>query len=256
MLATYLSSEEDALVELVRGEHWNEAQLLCRKCSRADLIETHLRPGVVAACAAATESFSSLEGMFERHLARLTSLRKAKAERARLIELGVVGEDGLVGDVDLFSDTTSVRGSSVTSSRRSRSSASSRTSARSAKNRRKEKQKHFSLREGGRFEEEALVHEIKRLATQAESSCGKTRALCLAAVAVGEFKSGREAQSALNSLLSRIKKLLLAVWPPKPPPETLEEEIAVEIAKITPPVFTKSSWMVSALGVDEVSSSQ
>jgi len=103
--------------------------------------------------------------------------------------------------------------SRVSSSKKTRSTQASRSTARSSKNRRKQAAKQFSLREGGAFEEQALVHELKRLIDQAQNCRQETRATLLAAVALGELAVAQSAQTALSCLLDLMNHEHPNIWP-------------------------------------------
>lgn len=149
----------------------------------------------------------------------------------------------LLEDADLYSDASSVMSSRHSSSKKSRSSQSSRSTARSSKNRRKQAAKRFSLKEGGVHEEEALLHELKRLIEQVHACRQDTRATLLVAIGFGAIRVALSAQDRLSTALGFINEAVPKIWPPPAFDETsMEPESEDGAPKVLAPLLTEVKW--------------
>ena len=164
----YMDDVERAVVLRIKAKQWSLALMGARKGKRQDLIQTHLQPAVVADADAfcfgfGNETEDGMLAQFIKHSDRLLVCRKEKAERLLEDEF----EERLEQGSDLYSETTSMTGSTRTrSSQKSRSSRSSSKSGKSRSSKMTHRSKRrmdrakTSLREGGQFEEQALMQHL------------------------------------------------------------------------------------------------
>ncbi|GFO49807.1 elongator complex protein 1, partial [Plakobranchus ocellatus] len=157
VLIEYAEDYEEAVVALVEGCHWREALRQVYRFKRTDLIDTHVLPAIQESWEHFTDMLASQRELFVRHKARLQVVRAQKEKAAAELLDGTAEYND--AEADLFSDTTSVTGASVTSltsSNSSRSTVFTKGSG-SARTKRKADNKRWSLKEGSANEEFALV---------------------------------------------------------------------------------------------------
>jgi hypothetical protein len=166
--------------------------------------------------------FAELAMLCQRRADRLMEVRCLKLERAKQAALGHESPDGdweaaVVGrlgrDADLFSEASTVR--SRTSHGSSHGSQHSRkSSSKSSRGQRRHEAKKFSLKEGGVFEEEALLHELARIAqvvTAAGPPLGET---FLAAVELELAALAARAQAAYEKACAAVASAVARAWQP------------------------------------------
>jgi elongator complex protein 1 len=157
----------DAVDYYAQAELWSDAV-------RVGLCHGHpvtaVKTGLLTHLNGLKAQLISLKESLYKHTERLYDVRETKLQLAKEDALGLHDEDDefdFAQDSDLYSQASSVRSRASGSSRGSRSSK--RSSTRSAKSRRRNEAKKYSLKVGGVFEEEALMHELSRLSAVLES---------------------------------------------------------------------------------------
>lgn len=207
----YAKDAEEAIVTLIDGGFWDESLRLMYKYNRTDFIESNLKDAIVAAFDSQMESLKSFHADFNRHKNRLFVVREEK-QKARL---EILEDDSCPANVDLYSDASSVAVDSVlshsTSSSSQRSASSShfsRSTGRSSRNRRKDERKKWSLKEGSRYEECALVDALGKIITHVDTLRGDIRCLLLVLVQFNYDCKAAELQDFYDSFLTTIEKAL------------------------------------------------
>ena len=212
----YASNIEEAIVTLVEGCHWEEALRLMYKHGRTDFIETNLKPSLLESFQNQTSLIEKLKKDFDHHRARLAIVREQK-EKARL-ELLEADGDG-VADADLFSDTSSATGMSVTfsqlSSTDSQSSRTSKSSGRSGKSRRKANRRKWTLREGSANENLALVEALHQIVSQTQQLMLDTGALLKMLMFFHHDNEAFKLQKELQEFLSIVDSAKSEIWDPE-----------------------------------------
>ncbi|KAI9189144.1 putative elongator complex protein 1 [Blastocladiella emersonii ATCC 22665] len=164
VLLEHAGDIEAAMADLVRGSCWAEAVRVARTHDRADLVDTHVRPGVAAAHAAMLGHLGEIRGDLEARVVRLAECRAEKLAQLRALE--TAGYDPALNNVDAMSDTTSMLSTFTGLTLASGtvvSSRSSRSNARSGKQRRKNERKRHAGRKGSVYEEEYLLESSRRV---------------------------------------------------------------------------------------------
>ena len=215
VLRDWCQDEEEALAVLVRGCHWTEAVTLVRNISREDLVETHLGPGLLERREKLMASIQSLIDQVSRHVARLEVVITARRQDAGDIGVGeeIIEMDRNVEDAEMFSDTTSFRGS-VTSTVKSTSTLKTRTTTRSksSKNRRKQERKIYTTKEGSLYEDVGIIAAIHDLISSVPLVREEIREVVRAAVDIGRENLVPDTQARMEELLALIDRVSPSVW--------------------------------------------
>ena len=85
VLIDYAEDVEEAVVNLLEGSLWEEALRLIYFHRRTDLLETHLKPGLVEAHASQMSLFEELRSTYVRHASRLAVVRETKRQKQNAI---------------------------------------------------------------------------------------------------------------------------------------------------------------------------
>lgn len=214
----YMDDPERAVVMQIQAQEWPRAAMLAMKHKRSDLMETHYTPALLEAHATFTEGFGEGEGLlgqFQKHAARIVVVRQEKLVRQ---EADAFGHDAGVEGDDLYSDTTSITGTrsrksgssrSTTSSKRSSGSKNSRMTHRS---KRRQERKKTSLREGGAFEEAALLEALAKIMLQVEGSKTTVPKLVDGLCYIGKRAKAAEAEQLLATLLATFAEKYELIW--------------------------------------------
>jgi elongator complex protein 1 len=101
--ADYAKDIEEAVDCLIKGNHWQEAIRVSYVHQRPDLIETHVKPGLLEGCAQFEEDIDEMATQFNKQQPRLKELRATKPEQNPDLP-----PDESLDNIDMFSDTTSM----------------------------------------------------------------------------------------------------------------------------------------------------
>ncbi|GAB1600612.1 putative elongator complex protein 1 [Argonauta hians] len=197
----YVEDIEEAIVTLIDGNLWAESLRLMCKYKRQDFIETNLKAAIVTACNNEMESLENYFSNFKHYMKRLAIVREQK-QKARL---DMYEDEGLLNNADLYSDTSSVMSSYSQSSRKT-SSLISGSTGRSSRNRRKMEKKKWSLKEGSRFEEFALVDELGKIIKQVDMLRADTHSLLLVLIQFHFESKAEQLQDFYDNFLQHIEK--------------------------------------------------
>ena len=133
----------------------------------------------------------------EKHKERLKVVRQLKKER----KIDGSGDDF----IDNMSEASSV-------SERTGTSRTSRTSRTTSKNKRKDEKKKRSLREGGPYEDLALLDTLKNIYRQVESLTDEAGHLLKFLLKFRMMEVGRELQSSMGKLLTDCDRKKSEIW--------------------------------------------
>lgn len=136
----------------------------------------------------------------------MTTIRREQVERKQHDNYGGGGDD-----CDMFSDTTSLHSSRV-SSTGSRNTAKTH---RSSKNRRKHERKLLSLKPGNPFEDIALIDALHTTACKAFDHQLSVRGVARALIDLHLDAEGAELQRVFGKLLKTIRDGLDEIWIPE-----------------------------------------
>ncbi|XP_063235576.1 elongator complex protein 1 [Bacillus rossius redtenbacheri] len=205
ILAELLGHTEESVAMLARGCLWPRAVWAALRAGRPDLLETHIKPGLLEHQKQMLSQLETSRELFSRHKTRLAVVRKMQ-------KLQLQDEtEPAHPDCDLFSDTSTIMGSSAASSR----SRSSTRTFRSSKSRRKQERKLLSLKEGSQFEDLALIRSLHELVTSAVKAKSEVRGLCQQLVHFEYDQQASDLQQALESLLQEMQQSLADIWSPE-----------------------------------------
>ncbi|XP_071964263.1 elongator complex protein 1-like [Antedon mediterranea] len=216
VLEEYADDHEDAIATLICGAVWEEALRLMYKHKRTDIIETNLKPALKERCQEHVESIVSVREEFENHKARLAVVRENKERVQNDLLDDVAGNNP---DTDLYSETSSITGSTFAGSTGTRSTftayseANSRISGRSAKNKRKAASKRRSLRQGSEEEDLALLEELQQIYKNIDGLKGEIGSLLKMLVLFHFEKDAQILQSSLYDMLKLLEKSTCEIWP-------------------------------------------
>uniref|UniRef100_UPI00358E7191 elongator complex protein 1 n=1 Tax=Myxine glutinosa TaxID=7769 RepID=UPI00358E7191 len=206
VLDQYAGDYEAAVVVLIEGHAWEEALRLVHKYSRLDLVETHLMPALLEACAEQLLVLQAWRVQFERHRWRLTVVRE-KREQVDIDSPGHI-ETGL--SCDQYSDVES----NLSSLKSHYTQSNSRISGRSSKNRRKAERKKLSLKEGSANEELALLNALSTLACDADKATDEIGSLLRMLVLFSHEGEACELQETLSDMLGFMETSVADIWSP------------------------------------------
>ncbi|KAI3630061.1 hypothetical protein MIR68_011496 [Amoeboaphelidium protococcarum] len=163
----FCSDTNSAVLQYLAAHKWFDAMVLCGQNKLDDMMDTQVVNSVKSAFRIKQEEFGEIRLNFDRHLTRLSVVRQQKLDTLRLMDEQMMDElADDVGDIDLFSDiATTMTGTWNTASRRSTKSSVHSNITRMTKctSRKKEERKKVSGKEGGAYEEEYLVMQIRQL---------------------------------------------------------------------------------------------
>lgn len=167
----YAKDIEEVVDCLLKGSAWKEAERISYTHDRSDLIETHVKPGLVEGLTQFDDDLDEMMAQFHKQTARLVELRTKKPEPA----MGdPMANDESLDNIDMFSDTTSMysqftRYTNASSRVSSVSSQGSAKTKKTSKLRRKEERKRARGKKGTVFEEEYIVTSLKKLYEKASN---------------------------------------------------------------------------------------
>ncbi|XP_030756174.1 putative elongator complex protein 1 [Sitophilus oryzae] len=150
----YYCDERNKAIEVLTQERkFLQAMALAKKYNYKEVIENVIIPSIITYREDLLDRITELGDKFSEYSARLQSLREKKIYKLKQRGLEV---DGFIDNDDLHSEYGSIisRDSSL------RSSSSSLGSTQSSRNRRKQEKKKIDLREGGVFEDIALIRQL------------------------------------------------------------------------------------------------
>ena len=171
----YAKDIEEVVDCLLKGSCWKEAERVSYTFDRSDLIETHVKPGLVEGYTQLEDDMDEMMAQFHKQTARLVELRTKKPEQ---MNENPMANDESLDNIDMFSDTTSMysqftRYTNASSRVSSVSSQGSAKTRKTSKLRRKEERKRARGKKGTVFEEEYIINSLKKLYEKASNMQSK-----------------------------------------------------------------------------------
>lgn len=251
----YAKDVEEVVDCLLKGSLWKEAERISYTHDRSDLIETHVKPGLVEGYTQMEDDLDEMIAQFRKQSARLVELRTRKPEQT--VENPMANDENL-DNIDMFSDTTSMYSqfTRYTNASSRVSSVSSQGSARTRKTsklRRKEERKRARGKKGTVFEEEYIVNSLKKLYEKASNLQNDFGNLIRALVPFEYVEEARAIQEKFRAFLKELDTEAAVIFVPLQLAvslyATLEE---YEEAKNNPktiekPVMAKVDWELQIL---------
>ncbi|XP_020621181.1 elongator complex protein 1-like isoform X1 [Orbicella faveolata] len=209
VLEEYAKDPEEAIAALIDGMQWEEALRLMYKHERTDIVETHLRGALEEAFNNNMSTIEDQKGLYDKYTKRLQVVRDIKErQNVEFQESGLARDD-----TDLYSDTSSVGNNSEYGT--STSSRGTRSTGRSSKNRRKTVRKMYSLKEGSKFEDFALMEALSDITQAVSKSTDDVAALLKMLVLFDHEEQAALLQTNFQQLIATIETSIAIVWPPE-----------------------------------------
>ncbi|KAG0917728.1 hypothetical protein G6F33_001222 [Rhizopus arrhizus] len=252
----YAMDIEETVDCLLKGSFWKEAERVSYAFDRQDLVETHVKSGLVEGLTQTDEDIDEMATQFHKQTARLNELRTKKAEQK--IENPMANDESL-DNIDMFSDTTSMYSqfTRYTNASSRVSSVTSQGSARSRKTsklRRKEERKRARGKKGTVFEEEYLISSLKKLYEKASTMQTDIGNLIRALVPFGYVEEARSIQEKFEKFLNELKTSVDSIFIPLQlaislyaSPEEYEESKKEPLKPVEKPVMAKIDWKLQIL---------
>ncbi|KAH8307765.1 hypothetical protein KR044_012909, partial [Drosophila immigrans] len=175
--------------------------------------ELAIRPSLIAFVNQLKASLSADQELFVEHKLRLMDIRKRQATVDELD--GVANHDLDIAEVDLLSDTSSMRSSHYSNG--TRSTGTGKT-FRSSKNRRKHERKLLSLKPGNPFEDIALIdslhNQVSKIAHQQQQQLVHDTCKALLQLHT-EDERAAGLQQQYDSIMSMVLESLESIWTPE-----------------------------------------
>jgi len=238
VLEEYAKDPEEAIAVLIDGMHWEEALRLMYKHERTDIVETHLKGALEEAYNHHMSTIEEQKELFDKYTKRLQVVREIKERQSIEFQESGLARD----DTDLYSDTSSVGDDSEYAS--STSSRGSRSTGRSSKNRRKAASKMYSLKEGSRFEDFALMKALSDIIQTVNKSTDDVGSLLKMMVLYDREEQAVLLQSSFQQLIATIETSTSIIWPPE---ETSNSQ--TQVSQVTGPGATVNS-IIAAMRSD------
>ncbi|CAL8080638.1 unnamed protein product [Calicophoron daubneyi] len=214
----YLKEPKTATSVALDGCLWDEARRLAALYQTEDTLNKLLIPKLSEQREFLSDLIEKTHKKFDEHFQRLMALRqkhKEDAEANRLAHLrgDFVSEDAAT-ETDLFSDTSSVSGTSDSGSVDNLSllSKSTRKSGRSTKSRRKHESRKWSSKPGSKYEEVGLLRELSQSIEAGQRLFDKVECTQNALWQAGLVSEGQHIVKCMNELLTNQKMAIPFIW--------------------------------------------
>ncbi|KAJ7339625.1 hypothetical protein OS493_006030 [Desmophyllum pertusum] len=237
VLEEYAKDPEEAIAVLIDGMQWEEALRLMYKHDRRDIVETHLRGALEEAFNHHISIVEDQKELFDKYTKRLQVVREIKEQRSVEFQESGLARD----DTDLYSDTSSVGDNSEYGT--STSSRGSRSTGRSSKNRRKSARKMYSLKEGSRFEDFALMEALSDIIQTVSKSTEDVASLLKMLVLFDHEEQAALLQTNFHQLITTIEPSIDIIWPPEETSSNLNQ-----VSQVTGPGATVNSIIAAMRG--------
>ncbi|ORZ30931.1 IKI3 family-domain-containing protein [Catenaria anguillulae PL171] len=222
VLVEYVGDVEQAVEQWIKAGKWSEAERQAYLHARPDLIDTHLRPGLLAGASSMLTVLDEMRSDLHARIARLTDVRAEKKAKLAAFESGSNSgaHDPSLTNVDALSDTTSMMSTFTGLTLATASTARTSTSSRkSSKTRRKNERKRHAGKKGSIYEEEYLVDSSHKCMARIAEFVGEVRALLSGLVAAGYLAEARRVQTAyVEAIDAAIRDMKVVTDPPEPHP--------------------------------------
>uniref|UniRef100_A0A336MED4 Elongator complex protein 1 n=1 Tax=Culicoides sonorensis TaxID=179676 RepID=A0A336MED4_CULSO len=204
ILAKNYISKSLAVDVMLRGKLYDEAILECYHEKWLNRVETEIKPSLEEYMSTLMLNIQEEFDLFKKQKQRLAKIRLEKANPT-------LDDDGkfIDDDMDLYSDTSSMNSSRYT--------ASSGKTSKSSKNRRKHERKLFSLKEGSKFEDIALIDSLHKIVTKVHSTeqLKHIKTILMTATDLKLDDKARQLQNLYKNFTQSIKHSLNEIWIPE-----------------------------------------
>ncbi|XP_065059792.1 putative elongator complex protein 1 [Rhopilema esculentum] len=213
ILELYTEDYESAISAYLSGNMWQDALRVIYKARRKDIIETNFKTALEEAYKHQLEVIHTAKENFIKYKERLAVVRALKEKQHQEVA------DGLREEVenDLFSEASSVTGQSDISA----TSKGSRASGHSSKSRRKYQRKKYSLKEGSKFEDFALVEALAEIVNTVDHLQEGTASLLEMLTLFMRDGDAASLQAAYDTIFSLIKRSMKEIWSPSQSQEAI-----------------------------------
>ncbi|KAG0165594.1 hypothetical protein DFQ28_008559 [Apophysomyces sp. BC1034] len=245
----YAQDIEESVDCLLKGSLWQEATRMSHMHDRSDLIETHVKPGLIDGYSQLDEDIIEIMSQFNKQTSRLKELRERKPEPTV-----VLPNDDTLDNIDMFSDTTSMYSqfTRYTQATSRVSTVSSKSSRNTSKRRKREDRKRARGKKGTVFEEEYLVSSLKRLFERVSNMQNDLGNILRALAPFGYVEEARAIQERFEKLLKDFElasptifvPLQLAISQFASPEEAEEANVPMQIDK---PIMADIQWKLQIL---------
>ncbi|XP_063699383.1 LOW QUALITY PROTEIN: elongator complex protein 1 [Culicoides brevitarsis] len=194
---------EKSIEIYVRGKLFDDALLVCHQNELRTLIEAKIKPSVAEYVETLLLTLEEETDLFKKQKDRLLLLRHQKANPEN--------DEAMDDDVDLYSDTSSMNSSRYTGS------SMSGKSSKSSKQRRKHERKLFSLKEGSKFEDIALVDALHKIVVKIFNNehLKHIKSVLTVATELQLDELARKLQTQYKNSMHLIKVSLNDIWIPE-----------------------------------------
>ncbi|XP_066254831.1 elongator complex protein 1 [Euwallacea similis] len=225
-LASHQRAEEGALIlehycgdyigaaeVMVQNKQFENALCLADQYGDKELIGNFIKPSLKTYTEDLYEKVTELNTKFKNYFIRLMQVRKNKYKKMMFKISGIDDIDLAHEGVDIGNDTSSEYGSIISGSTMSTAgSGSSRSSSMSSRNRRKLERKKTDLREGGTFEDIALIRQLYLLIEDVFDVGEDVIEVCHSLIDEDQFQSSFKLQSRLTAIQSETKSHIPLIW--------------------------------------------
>ncbi|KAB0798456.1 hypothetical protein PPYR_09449 [Photinus pyralis] len=242
---TQLSQHHKAIDLYIAHSYFAEAQRCAIKFNCFNEYKHSLFEGSLVYCEELNLKLTTLKETFAKYVNRLSAIKLGKVQK-----MTVAGDhlpSGINDDILSIADSLSTISVNTSSSRASTAS----------RRRRKEERKKQDLREGGVYEDIALMRALYELIVEVFSMGPMVRQICLMAVDIntsGAVKFISALHNALFEFQLHIKKCLTEIWPPHLNSELEGQDSRIyenvkqlDVKYREPPPNLDTSWKVSIM---------
>uniref|UniRef100_A0A6P7GHW4 Elongator complex protein 1 n=1 Tax=Diabrotica virgifera virgifera TaxID=50390 RepID=A0A6P7GHW4_DIAVI len=195
LLESHNNNYKGAIGVLVQHNVFRRAICLAETYREHNLIENEIIPKLLEYMVFLMEKIDNHRKQFETYSNRLDVVRAERISKLHMASLGVYDDQD-----DLYSDTSSHVASSY-----SKATSRSRGSTLSSRNRRKEERKKIDLKEGGYYEDIALIRALHILYSEVFNFGEEIKEICLAG-----YEHNLELANNLHRNLSALQDSMIA----------------------------------------------
>lgn len=218
LMELYGGDIEAAVALYIEAAAWTDAVRVAQTASSTEhrqLVSSLVEPQLAVHMQTVIQQYGELTTLIQQRATRLKIVRETKAQQAQELE---DGGDGGPDAGDIYSEASAPASRVGGSSQHSRAtSRRSKSSTRTARSRRRNEAKKLSLREGGPYEESALVNAIHGLVRQIDDGAAQVRLTNLVAIRLGQRPAAVQLQAAYAAARTACKACIPQVWPKMAP---------------------------------------
>ncbi|CAG9862706.1 unnamed protein product [Phyllotreta striolata] len=202
VLETYAKDYLAAINVLVENRSFRKAVCLAETYREDDLIRAAIQPKLLEYTAILNEKINRYKEQFKVYTKRLQVVRQERAYKLQAVSLGQYEDE----DLYPMSETSTFK-----SKASSHQTSKSRSSTMSSKNRRKEEKKKIDLKEGGFYEDIALMRVLHILYNEVFEFGEEIKEICL--VCFNKYTDvGKKLHSHFGELHTEMVKSIPDVW--------------------------------------------